>query len=89
MYTSNAQGSRADSPDGLFADRDGVLPQRAPESVIETHAVLPQRPLAIVGCGGKSDCVLHERAILPQFSTGDFGEEGQSAGGDAPGLLAH
>jgi hypothetical protein len=71
------QRPRADRPDGFLTDWDRVLPQRAPEPVIQANPVLPQRPLAFVGRSGEGDRVLHEGTVLAQLGAGDFGQEGR------------
>src|ERR1700722_2102480 len=86
----DCKAASADCLDRFLAYGNRMVPERAPEVGIQTHTVLPKGWLIIVDDTGKGDGILDKSAIVPRLCpVSAIGEEGQSTGGNAPGLFCH
>src|SRR3954451_8092644 len=85
----NGERSRANRFQRFFADRNRMLLERAPEAIVEPHAILPQARLALISKPRERDAALDEGAVTPKLGCCQVREESQPATGDPPCLLTN
>src|SRR5690349_3364731 len=67
-----------------------MVAQRAPETLVQPDAILPEGWLTTVDDSGQGNRILHECPIVAGLGTTlTVSEEGEAASGNAPRLLGH